>query len=155
MWWMYFVLPYGELLHRHRERSFGWGYGHLPLFASLAATGTGLHVAALYIGHAAHISAVAVVLTTAVPVTAYVLCIYALYSALTREIDPFHLWLVTGTAVVVVTTIVMAAAGAPIAACLLVLALAPAVTVVGYELVGHRHSAEVLARAEDGAATAR
>ena len=155
MWWMYFVLPYGELLHRHRERSFGWGYGHLPLFASLAATGTGLHVAALYIGHAAHISAVAVVLTTAVPVTAYVLCIYALYSALTREIDPFHLWLVTGTAVVVVTTIVMAAAGAPIAACLLVLALAPTVTVIGYELVGHRHSADLLTRAEDSTAATR
>ena len=31
--------PYGDLLHRFRERSFGWGYGHIPLFASLAATG--------------------------------------------------------------------------------------------------------------------
>jgi hypothetical protein len=31
-----------------------------------------------------------------------------------------------------------------IAVCLLVLALAPAVTVVGYELVGHRHMAEAL-----------
>ena len=35
---------------------------------------------------------------------------------------------------------------APIAACLLVLTLAPAVTVVGYEFVGHRHRAEMLAR---------
>ena len=44
MWWMYFVIPSGELLHRFRNRSFGWGYGHLFLFAALAATGAGLHV---------------------------------------------------------------------------------------------------------------
>ena len=80
------------------------------------------------------------------PLAVYVLCLYALYSVLTREIDPFHLWLVAGTAVVIVAAIVMAAADAPIAACLLVLTLAPAVTVVGYEVVGHRHRAEMLAR---------
>ena len=80
------------------------------------------------------------------PLAVYVICLYALYSTLTREVDPFHLWLVTGTAVVIVGAIVMAAADAPIAACLLVLTLAPAVTVVGYEVVGHRQRAEMLAR---------
>jgi low temperature requirement protein LtrA len=146
MWWMYFAIPSAELLARFRNRSFGWGYGHLPLFAALAATGAGLHVAALYIEQKAHISQLAVVLTTAVPLAVYVICLYALYSTLTREVDPFHLWLVTGTAVVIVGAIIMAAADAPIAACLLVLTLAPAVTVVGYEVVGHRHRAEMLAR---------
>jgi len=148
LWWMYFVIPYGALLHHYRERSFGWGYGHLPLFASLAATGAGLHVAALYIGHEAHISAMAAVVTTALPVTLYVVCIYALYSLLTREIDPFHLWLLAGSAVWIVASVVMAAADVSIAACLLVLMLAPAVTVVGYELVGHRHKAAMLAQAK-------
>ena len=33
--------------------------------------------------------------------------------------------------------------------CLAVLALAPWVTVVGYETVGHRHNAEVLAGLEE------
>lgn len=146
MWWMYFVIPSAELLDRFRNRSFGWGYGHLPLFAALAATGAGLHVAALHIEHEANISQLAVVLTTAVPLAVYVICLYALYSMLTREVDPFHLWLVAGTAVIVVAAIIMAAAAAPIAACLLVLMSAPAVTVVGYEVVGHRHRAEMLAR---------
>jgi low temperature requirement protein LtrA len=146
MWWMYFVLPYGPLLHRFRNRSFGWGYGHLPLFAGLAGTGVGLHVASLYIEHEAHIGPVAVVATTAVPLAVYVLCVYGLYSLLTREIDPFHLWLLAGTALCIVTALVLAAADAPIAASLLVLTLAPAVTVVGYEFVGHRHRAEMLAR---------
>jgi low temperature requirement protein LtrA len=146
MWWMYFVIPSGELLARHRSRSFGWGYGHLPLFAALAATGAGLHVAALYLEHEAHISELAVVLTTAIPLVIYVISLYALYSALTREIDPFHIWLVAGTALVIAVAITMAGAGAPLAACLLVLTVAPAVTVVGYELVGHRHRADLLAR---------
>jgi low temperature requirement protein LtrA len=146
MWWMYFVLPYGPLLHRFRTRSFGWGYGHIPLFASLTATGVGLHVAALYIEHEAHIGPVAVVSTTAVPLAVYVLCVYALYSLLTRELDRFHFWLLAGTAVCIVVALVMAAADAPIAACLLVLTLAPAVTVVGYEFVGHQHKAAMMAR---------
>ena len=40
------MLPNGDLLQAHRERSFGWGYGHMPLFAALVAVGSGLHVAA-------------------------------------------------------------------------------------------------------------
>jgi low temperature requirement protein LtrA len=150
MWWMYFVIPYGELLHRFRRRSFGWGYGHLPLFASLAATGVGLHVAALHLEHEVHIGVVAVVASTAVPLAVYVLSLYGLYSLLTREIDPFHFWLLGGTGVCVAIAMALAAADAPVAGCLLVLALAPAVTVVGYELVGHRHKDEMMARAGAG-----
>jgi low temperature requirement protein LtrA len=146
MWWMYFVLPAGELLHRHRERSFGWGYGHVPLFAAIAGTGAGLHVAAYYIEHVAHIGAVATVLTVAVPVAVYVVMVFVLYSVLTRSIDSFHWLLLGGTAVFVVVPVLMAAAGVSMAVCLVVLMLAPVVTVVGFEAVGHRHTAEVLER---------
>jgi len=149
MWWTYFIIPSGSLLHHHRNRSFGWGYGHLPLFASIVATGVGLHVAALYIEHQAHISELAVVLTTAIPLAVYVLCVYGLYTLLSREADPFHLWLLAGTAAVIIAAIVIAAANAPIGVGLLVLALAPAVTVVGYEFVGHRHRADMLERSTD------
>ena len=41
-------------------------------------------------------------------------------------------------------SVVLAAAGASVAVCLLVLTLAPAVTVVGYETLGHRHMADAL-----------
>jgi low temperature requirement protein LtrA len=67
MWWVYFVVPAAELLHAHRERSFGYGYLHIVLFG-----------------------------TTAV--------------------------------------------------CLLVVMAAPAVIVAGFEVFGHRHLAEVIAR---------
>ena len=45
-----------------------------------------------------------------------------------------------------VLSVVLAAVGVSVAACLVVLALAPAVTVVGYEVLGHRHMAEALER---------
>ena len=146
MWWVYFVLPSGAVLHRHRERSFGWGYGHVLLFAAIAGTGAGLHVAAYYIEHVAHIGAVATVLTVAVPVAVYVLMVYVLFSTLTRSTDPFHLLLLAGTAVFVIVPVLMAAVGVSMAVCLVVLMLAPAVTVVGFETVGHRHTAGLLER---------
>ena len=41
MWWMYFAVPWGEVLDRHRERAYVWGAGHILLFGSIAATGAG------------------------------------------------------------------------------------------------------------------
>jgi hypothetical protein len=50
--------------------------------------------------------------------------------------DPFHISLLVGTAVVLAAAVWMAAAGVPVAWCLLIVMLAPAVTVVGYEAPG-------------------
>lgn len=46
LWWVYSMLPSGELLHHHRERAFGWGYWHYVVFAAIAAVGAGLGVVA-------------------------------------------------------------------------------------------------------------
>ena len=69
-----------------------------------------------------------------------------LYSMLMRTADPFHLGLVAATAAMVVLSVLLAAAGVSIATSLLVLMLAPAVTVVGYEKPGYRHIADALDR---------
>ena len=147
MWWMYFIMPSAEILHVHRRRAFVWGYGHMLIFGSIVATGAGLHVAAYYIDHKTHIGAVATVLTVAVPVSIYVLMIYGLYTYLLRQGDRFHLWLLAGTALVLAASVVAAMAGVDMAVCLIILMLAPIVTVVGYEMVGHRHKMEAIARA--------
>ena len=39
MWWVYFTVPSGEVLSARRKRSFGWGYGHIPLFGAVVAAG--------------------------------------------------------------------------------------------------------------------
>jgi low temperature requirement protein LtrA len=145
-WWMYFAVPWGEVLGRHRDRAFGFGYGHLVIFGALAAMGAGLHVAALTLEEQAKIGPTAAVLSVAIPFAVYVAMFYALASALMRAYDPFHAGLVAGTTALLVLSVVLAAAGVSVAACLVVLALAPAVTVVGYEVVGHRHIADMLER---------
>ncbi len=50
----------------------------------------------------------------------------------------------------VVLAVAAALSGVSMALCLVILMLAPAVTVAGYEIRGHRHQAEALAR--DGSA---
>ena len=148
VWWTYFVVPSGHLLEAHRERSFGWGYGHIPVFAAVVAIGAGLHAAAYYLGGESHLDATGTLLTVAVPLAIYAACLYALYATLTRSLDPFHIVLIVLTAVLLVVPVALAAADVDMVWCLAVLALAPWVTVVGYETVGHRHNAEVLAGLE-------
>ncbi|MET0147266.1 MAG: low temperature requirement protein A [Ilumatobacteraceae bacterium] len=79
-WWLYFDHP-GHL--RPTERlAFRWGYAHSIVFASLAALGAGLHVAA----EAAHdeVSSRTGALSIAIPVALY-LCGLALLMLLTHH----------------------------------------------------------------------
>jgi low temperature requirement protein LtrA len=150
MWWIYHMLPAAQVLHAHRERSFVWGYGQMVVVTAIVATGAGLHVAAYYLEGQAHIGAIATLLATVVPVAVFVGGIYALYYYLVRRFDPFHLWLLLGTAAVMVAAVLAALSGVGMAACLCILMLAPVVTVVGYEWKGHRHQAWVLREDEAG-----
>jgi len=137
-------LPSAQILERHRNRAFVWGVGQILIVTAIVATGGGLHVAAYFIEHQTQISPLATVLSVALPVGAFLGLIYALYYYLVRRFQAFQLWLLIGTAAVVAVTVTAARSGVSMAACLVVLALAPAVTVVGYEVLGYRHLASVL-----------
>ena len=50
------------------------------------------------------------------------------------------------TAAMATAPAALAAAGVSMPVCLIVLTFAPAVTVVGYETIGHRHMAEAIER---------
>lgn len=146
MWWSYFVVPSGQVLARHRGRGWGWGYGGMVVFAATAAMGAGLHVAADVAGGEASIGVVEAVLTLAVPVLVAIVAYFAIYTYLVHELDPFHLLLVAGGLVALGLSVLLAALGLSLGVCLLVVMLAPAVIVVGYETVGHRHMAAVMER---------
>ena len=90
LWWTYFVVPCGEILERRRHKSFGWGYGQIPIIGAVVAIGGGLHVAAYYIEEESVLSAEATMLCVAIPVAVYVLGLYALYTYLASTIDRFH-----------------------------------------------------------------
>jgi low temperature requirement protein LtrA len=145
-WWIYFAVPWAEPLVRHRERAFPFGYGHMVIFGALAAMGAGLHVAAFELEGDAKIGATGTVLSVAVPFAVYVAMFYGLYSVLLRARDPLHLRLLAGTAALLILAVVLAVAGVNVTVCLVVVALAPVVTVIGYESRGHRYIAAALER---------
>ncbi|MFB9951615.1 low temperature requirement protein A [Rhizobium puerariae] len=144
MWWIYYLLPSAEALEEKREKSFLWGYGHMAIIASIVATGAGLHVAANFIEHKAHIGPMATLLTVAVPLAIFLGGLYALYSYLVESADMLHRWLLLATACVVLLAFLASWAGLSMPVCLVILSLAPAVSVVGYELWGHRHRTAAL-----------
>jgi len=146
MWWTYFVVPQADLLHAHPERSFFFGYFHILPFGAIVATGAGLHAAAYYIEHHSKLGSVGTVLSVAVPVGGYIVSVYVLYAWLVRTMDAFHLLLIALTCAVLGLAVWLAAAGISMANCLLVVTLAPMVSVVGYETLGHRHAAEAIGR---------
>jgi low temperature requirement protein LtrA len=149
MWWTYFVMPQAELLHAHRRRSFWFGYLPIVTLGAIVATGAGLHVAAYYIEHHSKLSSTETVLSVAIPVGLYIVSIYVLYMVLVRTVDTFHLLLIVLTVVVLTGAVWLAEVGVSMANCLLVVTLAPLVSVIGFELVGHRHAAEAIARSLD------
>lgn len=111
----------------------------------MVATGAGLHAAAYLVENKTELDVFDTLLTTAIPLAIYVLGSFLLYTYLSRTVDPFHFLLIGASAVVLGASVAMAAAGLDLEWCLLVLSLVPWVTVVGYETIGHRHNAQVIA----------
>jgi low temperature requirement protein LtrA len=149
MWWIYFALPNADLLHFHRERSFAFGYLHIAVFGAIVGTGAGLHTAAYYVEEHSTLGSVGTVLAVVIPVAAFIALVFLLYGLMARAWDAFHILLGVLTAIVLASAVVAAMVGVPMTACLLIVTLAPVVTVVGFEVLGHRHAAEAVAAASD------
>ncbi|OQM76401.1 low temperature requirement protein A [Manganibacter manganicus] len=148
IWWVYYMLPSAQILHAHRNRSFVWGYGQIAIIAAIVATGAGLHVAAYFIEGKAAIGPLATVLSVAVPVSVFLGAVYALNRYLLRQFDRRHIGLIAATAAVMALAIGAAAAGIDMAICLVIVMLAPTVTVIGHEAFGHAHQEAALAQQE-------
>jgi len=146
LWWSYFIVPSGVILARYRRRSVVWSYSHILLFAAIAATGAALHVVAYVVEGVATIDETGAVLAVAVPVLVFSAVLFGLYTYLIHEGDPFHIVLFIGTVVMLVLGVVLVSAGWPMGVGLVLITLSPAVVIVGYELLGHRHQAAALAR---------
>ena len=146
MWWVYFVVPAADLLHAHRERSFGYGYLHIVVFGSIVATGAGLHAAADYIEHKSAMNSTATVLAVAIPVGVYIGAVYGTYLLLTRAWDGFYASVVLITLSLLGAAVGLASAGVSTPTCLLVVTAAPAAVVASFESHGHRRTAHALAK---------
>ncbi len=145
MWWVYYLVPSGEILKRHRDRASVWGYLQILIVISIVATGAGLHVAASFIEHKAHVTAVAAMLAVAVPVVTFLSVLHALYYFLARRFRSMDAWLLIASTGVAIVSVIAAASNINTAACLIILMFAPVVTIVVYELRGYRRQSETLA----------
>lgn len=145
MWWVYYALPHGEILHRRRELAIRWTLAHLPLYASIVAVGAGLHAVAYFLEHDSDLGAFGTTMTVAIPLATYLLWVYVLFHLLLPGHDTVHIWLMTGTIVAIAAAVALAATGVSIVWPVLLLTLAPWISVVGYEIYGDGHIRRALA----------
>jgi low temperature requirement protein LtrA len=73
-WWLYFNRP-GRNEPPRQDTIFGWGYGHLLVFASLTALGSGVQLLAAWLDH--HASARLAALAFAIPAAGYLVSLTA------------------------------------------------------------------------------
>lgn len=145
VWWCYFAVPWGALLAAAPTKAFGFGYGHMPLYAVIAAIGSGLHVTAYLVEGEAHLGALGVTLAVAVPVGLTVVGILVFASYLLPVARAFHGVLAGLVLVDLVAAVVLAAVGVPVVWCLGVVVVAPWLAVAAYEVRGHHHLARIFA----------
>ncbi len=136
LWWVYSMLPSAEALHARRDRSFIWGYGQIVTVASIVATGAGLHVAAEFIERKAEIGPLATLFCVAVPVGVFLASVLLLYRYLAPGTARLRWWMAAAPAAIVALAVALAACGVDMAVCLVVVSLAPAAVVAGYERLG-------------------
>jgi hypothetical protein len=150
MWWVYFLKPSATILERHRERALVWSFMQVLIVASIVATGAGLRVAACFLGGTATLPRVAAVLAVAVPVAIYLALLNAMRWHLVRDFRVIDRWLMVTSSGLALLSVVAARAGISMPACLVIVMLAPAITVVGTEM--RRASAATEIDAEPGGA---
>ena len=93
----------------------------------------------------------AAILCVAIPVFAFLFIAYALYAYLVHEVNRTDIGKLLPATVLLILSVVLAANGASIAVCLLVLLSAPVVFIVYFVLIGWRHEEVALRRVTEDA----
>ena len=88
MWWIYYLIPSRDILHRYRSRALVWGFVQLLIVTSIVATGAGLHFVAYVIEGHAHAGPLTAGLSVAAPVVVFLATAYALSRYLVRPPYP-------------------------------------------------------------------
>ncbi len=135
LWWVYFLVPSGDALHKHRERAFRWGYGHAFLFMALAALGAFLGLVADQLQAAKAASPLHVLSPTyavglvAIAVAVYLLLVWWMSVHVTRHAARLNLvWV--GSLVILAGVVFAVWRGLPLPWAIPALTLAPASVVI-------------------------
>jgi low temperature requirement protein LtrA len=129
MWWAYFKHD-STVEPTELRQAFIWGYGHYFVFAAVAATGAGLHVAVDLTHQEAEIGPIVAALAVAIPVVVYLLTAW-LVSRGGRSLAAMRPVLI-GAAVVVASALLLSPIGVPLAVMVMATAVATLVGVSAY-----------------------
>ena len=129
MWWAYFKHD-ATVEPTELRQAFIWGYGHYFVFAAVAATGAGLHVAVDLTHQEAEIGPIIAALAVAIPVVVYLLTAW-LVSRGGRSLAAMRP-VVVGAAVVLASALLLSPIGVPIAVMVMALAVATLVGLSAY-----------------------
>ena len=120
------------------------------LYAAIAAVGAGLHVIGYAYDPEYDVGVTTVVASIAVPVIVFMIVRYLMQAWLVSA-PPRDSVLQSAATVLPVIAVVLAAAGVPVWACLLVVLASPVSIIVSFELSTWRSLEDQLARVVDGA----
>ena len=84
LWWFYFSLDVVASIKSSRPRAFAWGYLHIFVFATLAATGAALENVALLFEGESHLSAAQTLVVVCSTVMFFYLIAFSLYQLVVR-----------------------------------------------------------------------
>jgi len=149
LWWTYFLVPHAPVLEARRQKTLPWVYGHVFLYAAIAAVGAGLHVIGYAYDPQYDVDVTTVVTSIAVPVIVFMIVRYLLQVWLVSA-PPRDSVLQIAAGLLPVIAVALAAAGLPVWACLLVVLASPVSIIVSFELGSWRSLEVQLARVVDG-----
>lgn len=152
LWWVYFMVPSAPILAVRRDKARPWSFGHMAVFASIAAIGAGLHVIGYVYDSHYHVSVTAAIVAIAVPVLGLMLSLYSVHAWLVSAF-PRNSPLQLGVLSLPVLAIILAIVGVPLWACLSLVVLSPVAIVFSYELGAWRTLEDQLARVVERAKT--
>lgn len=144
VWWVYDTMPSAKSLERDRGRVFTWAFCQLGIIVAIVASGAGLHVVAYSMEHHNKLGDVAALLCALIPLTLFFAGVYGLHAYLLRRVDRRHVAIGLVTLAILGGTLIAALLDVSVPVCLLIMALAPVATIVGYEAIGYRGTAEAL-----------
>jgi low temperature requirement protein LtrA len=140
VWWAYFDPPGSTQMALNERTSWVWGYGHLPIFAAVAAIGAGLSVAAEVLDHTSHLSEVGAAFAVAVPVSLFHLVLTELHS---RIAEGFTLRLRSWLKALGILAVAALAWRWPLAWVLLLMGLYQAIGLADHTIAGQRAAARL------------
>ena len=145
LWWTYFLLPHAAVLAARRDKAIPWAYGHILLFAAIAAVGAGLHVIGYGYDPEYDIDDSTVAASIAIPVIIFMIARYLLLAWLLSALPRDTGIQLTATAFPALA-IILAAAGVPLWVSLLAVLAAPLSVILSFEVGGWRALDAQLAR---------